>query len=333
MSKLFISNSNDPAINLATEEYLTYTYNCDEPIVFIWQNANTIVVGRNQNTHAEINTQKVNADNVTVVRRNTGGGSVFHDMGNICYSIIIKNSQNEDDGFENLLQPILKFLKTQDLNAQFTGRNDIQIDGFKISGNAKLKTNNKTLLHGTLLFDVDLTKLGQYLIVNEEKIKHQKVKSKSSRVKNMKEFLQEQGKNITIKDFYQLLIDFYRQNSEFTEAFLTNNEKQLIESLANQKYRNWEWVFGKNSDFTFSNTKYLEGKGLIQINMTIQDGIIKDVKIFGDFLGYLGTEQVETKLINAKYEKAELTKILTTINLSEIFSPNFEVQDLLDLIF
>jgi lipoate-protein ligase A len=170
-----------------------------------------------------------------VIRRNTGGGTVFQDLGNVCFSVIVDNARENLD-YKSALQPIINFLNQQKINAQFSGRNDLVVDEFKISGNAQLKTKDRTLIHGTLLFDVDLTKFGQYLTVNEEKIKHQKIKSKSSRVKNLRQFYQETGRDLDVETFFQELIDYYLRLDETEEIRFSDEQIRAIQEIKMNKY-------------------------------------------------------------------------------------------------
>ncbi|ATZ20564.1 lipoate--protein ligase [Mesoplasma coleopterae] len=333
MINLFISKSNDPAYNLAVEEYLTYQYSTNDPILYIWQNSNTIVVGRNQNTYAEINIAEAMKDEVKIIRRNTGGGTVFHDMGNVCYSLIVNNDKNSQSNFEIALQPIIQYLRSEGLNANFSGRNDIEIDGYKISGNAQLKNMTKILQHGTLLFDVELPRILKYLNVDPEKIKHQKVKSKPARVANIKAIMGEKNKEIELNDFIENVINSYTKNEEVKWIEFTESEKESINELFNDKYCSREWTFAKNEDFEISNKKYLETKGLIEIKTNVDKGKITNIKIYGDFLGYTGTEALEFALIKTDYDYHAVKNILDKFSLKEIFGDNFEAEDILNLLF
>lgn len=333
MINLIISKSNDPAYNLAVEEYLTYHYKTTDPILYIWQNSNTIVVGRNQNTYAEINIAEAMKDEVKIIRRNTGGGTVFQDMGNVCYSLIVNNDKDSQTNFEIALQPIIKYLRNEGLNANFSGRNDIEIDGYKISGNAQLKTNDKILQHGTLLFDVELPRILKYLNVVPEKIKHQKVKSKPARVANIKALLNGIEKEIELNDFINNVINSYTANQEIKWIEFSDEQKDEIEKCYENKYQSREWTFAKNEDFEISNKKYLESKGLIEIKINVDKGKIQNIKIYGDFLGYIGTEALEFALINVDYDYNAVKKVLDKFALKEIFGDNFQAEDILNLIF
>jgi len=331
-TNLLISKNYNPKLNLAIEEYLTFSYQTKDPILFFWQNQNTIVVGRNQNAYAEVAMTDAWNDQVTVIRRNTGGGAVYQDLGNINFSLIVNNDSIDLD-YQKALAPIISFLNENGINAKFSGRNDLVVDEFKISGNAQLKTKERTLVHGTLLYDVDLTKIAKYLTVNEEKIKHQKVKSKAARVKNIRNFYQEQNQDLDVQAFFKKLIAYYLSLDEVKMINLTEGEQAEIHKLFMNKYDRWEWTFEKNSEFEVVKQAYLEGKGFIQINSTVDQGTIQKIKIFGDFLGTAGTEKLEELLTGKKLEQSELNEVLNQVDLKKIFGENFTNDDILNILF
>ncbi|WP_027063447.1 lipoate--protein ligase [Mesoplasma seiffertii] len=331
MINLVVSKHTNPYWNLACEEYLTYNKNIKTPIFFLWQNQNTIVVGRNQNAYSEINIEKANANNVTIVRRNTGGGTVYQDLGNICFSLIVENDQKSiNENFQRTLSPIVEFLRSKNLNANFSGRNDIEIDGFKVSGNAQLKTNDRVLQHGTLLYDVDLSKINDYLIVDRTKMESKKIASVSSRVANISALLEEPK---DLEKFISELKDYYLKNQDIQEIELTPEEVAIIDKLAEEKYATWEWTFGKNTTFAKTAKVYLPNKGLLEIRFTTSEGYITEIKFYGDFLGYLGTENLEKILVGQKYEKATITNVIRHLNIAEIFGDTFEIDDITNLLF
>ncbi|WP_031542485.1 lipoate--protein ligase [Mesoplasma photuris] len=332
MLSLLISNITDPRYNLATEEYLTYTKKIKNPIFFLWQNNNTIVVGRNQNTFAEINLEQAQKDEVNIVRRNTGGGTVYQDLGNICFSSIFfkDDKSSSQDNFKKSLEPIIQFLKSKNINAQFSGRNDIEVDGKKISGNAQLKTSERILEHGTLLYDVDLSKLKNYLNVDRTKMETKKISSVVSRVTNIVDLLNEKS---DVNSFKNDLKEFYKNSEEVEEITLNNNDLEKIEELVVKKYSNWEWTFGKNGTFNKMNKIYIPGFGLIEIDIQTEDGIIKDIKFYGDFMGYHGTEKLEADLIGKNYSIPVIREILESSNLIEVFGDNVDINQIQELIF
>ncbi|PPE04125.1 lipoate--protein ligase [Williamsoniiplasma lucivorax] len=328
--KILFTKTNSPYANLATEEYLFNSNKYRPPIIFLWQNQNTIVVGKNQNTFAEINLINAQQDDVNIVRRNTGGGTVYQDLGNLCFSLLISNNNESSvEVFEKSLQPILDLLRNLGLNANFKGRNDLEIDGAKISGNAQMKNSHKILSHGTLLFDVDLAKINKYLNVNPVKMESKKISSVKARVTNIKPLLKE---TISIEDFIKMIAKQYMQ-ADVEELVLDQDDLKAIEKLTNEKFKSWDWNFGHNETFNSIKTEYLPSIGLIEVGMNVEKGIIKTIDIFGDFLGTIGTYEITQKLKNKKYDretiKIELQKIK---NLNEIFGAEIAIDTLLNLI-
>lgn len=326
---IYIDNpSKDPYFNLALEDTILKEYFQEEPILILWQNANTIVIGRNQNTLEEINQKKVESDKVNVVRRLSGGGAVFQDEGNLCFTFILKAGKDNINNYQLFLKPIIKVLQKLGLNAEFSGKNDIQIDGKKISGNAQYLWNNRILHHGTILFDVDLSKLGQYLNVSPIKIASKAIKSVQARVTNILPLL---SKKITIEEFKNLiakeLIASGDKQVQLPEEYIKKAEK-----LANEKFRTWEWNYASSPIFTWQNKVYLENKGLVDVRLNIENGIITNAKIYGDFLGYQGTEIIEEKLKGCKYIYSEIKEALKDIDVIAIFGSNFTISEIINLI-
>ncbi|QHX37027.1 lipoate--protein ligase [Spiroplasma sp. BIUS-1] len=320
----------DPAFNLATEEYFVKSKKYSEPILFLWQNDNTIVVGRNQNAAWEINLQNAQKDSVNIVRRNSGGGTVFHDLGNMNFSIIYTDTENKAVSlFSSMLEPVIETLNKLKVPAKFSGRNDIELNGKKISGNAMWKHEDRFLQHGTILFNANLEKLTNYLTVDRAKILSKNIKSIAARVTNINSEVEEK---IDIESFMNQLIETYKGLNEIKTIELTNEEIQEIKELSESKFKNDDWNFAKNADFDYRNKTRLEGKGSIEVLLKIEKGIIMDAKFYGDFLGFQGTEEIEKKLIGSKYETFELENILNGSNLKSVFGENFTTQDILDLL-
>ncbi|AGR42497.1 lipoate--protein ligase [Spiroplasma diminutum] len=320
----------DPAFNLATEEYFVKTRKYDEPILFLWQNDNTIVVGRNQNAAWEINLQNAQKDSVNIVRRNSGGGTVFHDLGNMNFSIIYTDINNTAVSlFSTMLEPVISTLNKLGVPAKFSGRNDIELNGKKISGNAMWKYEDRFLQHGTILFNSNLDKLTNYLTVDRAKILSKNIKSIAARVTNVNSEVEEK---IDIQSFMDQLIETYKGLNEINTIELSQEEIDEIKSLSESKFKNSDWNYAKNADFDYRNKQRLEGKGSVEVLLRIEQGVIKGAKFYGDFLGFEGTEEVEQNLIEVKYETFALQKALENSNIKAIFGENFTTQDILDLL-
>ncbi|RKE03104.1 lipoate--protein ligase [Marinifilum flexuosum] len=274
----FISNSNNPYYNLACEEYLLKNY--DEDFFFLYINQDSLVVGKHQNTLAEINLDRVNEENIPVVRRLSGGGTVYHDFGNLNYCLIKKGEKGKLVDFKGYSSPIIQVLQKLGVNAKFEGKSDLTIDGKKFSGNASHVYKNKVLQHGTMLFSSDLKRLNHLLKVNPLKFKDRGVRSIRSRVTNISEYL---SSPISISDFADKVIrEFgltYPNSNKFT---FSDEDINAIENLKTDKFESWEWNFGYSPNYRFEKIcNYPSGK-ILEIEMQIEKGVITEIDISGN---------------------------------------------------
>ena len=312
---LYIDNTHtNPYFNLATEEYLLKNFN--DSIFMLWRDEPCIVVGKNQNTYAEVNIDAVKKNNIPVVRRLSGGGAVFHDLGNLNFTFIENDSGSFND-FRKFTQPIIDVLKNLSVNAEFSGRNDLTIDGKKFSGNAQYNYRNRILHHGTLLFSSNITDLSSYLKVNPLKFKDKSVKSVRSRVTNISSHLEEP---ISILDFKKMIFDYLRTSNNHDNSFyeFTDQDINNIQKLVDEKYSTWDWNFGTSPNYNFTNEEKF-ACGHVQFNLNVEKGIIKDIKIFGDFFSKKDISELENILVNVKHSEIELKKALSNVDLSDFF--------------
>ncbi len=307
-----INKSRDPYFNLALEEYVLK--NIEGDVVIFWQNDNTVVVGRNQNTYEEINHEYVKSNGVKIVRRLSGGGAVYHDKGNLNFTFITDGTRENINNYKKFTEPVVNALKFMGVEAEFSGRNDIVVDSKKISGNAQYYYRNRLLHHGTLLFKADLCTIGKVLNVKEDKIESKGIKSVKSRVTNIYPYLNEE---MNIEQFKDILISKILMDGA-TNYELTDEDFLAIEKLAQEKYRDWDWNFGNSPEFEILKRRRYRG-GELDIRMNISHGMISEIKFYGDFLGYRGTEEFENILIGKKLQESEIIDAIKKIDIENIF--------------
>lgn len=327
----YITNlSNDAHYNLAFEEYCFKNLPQDDDYVFLWINGPAIIVGKNQNTIEEINNDYVRENEIQIVRRITGGGAVYHDLGNLNYSIFTNSVGQEKIDFGQINIPILKSLEKFGIKAELTGRNDLTLDGKKISGIAQSVWKKRILNHGTILFDTDLSVLSKALNVKADKIESKGVKSVKSRVTNIKPYL---DNDVDILEFKGMLLKFIFQyhNADMEEYTLTQEQLEGINELYETKYKTWEWNYGESPDFGYKNYKRLPS-GSIEVRLEIKNGIIEESKIFGDFFGTKDVSELESSLNGSKYDKDVIKERLESLNIKEYFG-NIENEDFISLLF
>jgi lipoate-protein ligase A len=324
----YILNQNSDAwFNLAAEEYLLKNFR--EDIFMLWQNHNTIVVGKHQNTLAEINYDYVKEKNIKVVRRMSGGGAVYHDMGNLNFTFIMNGQEGSMVDFKKFTLPIIEVLKKLEVNARFEGRNDLTIDGLKFSGNAEHVHKNRVLHHGTLLFSSELGVLGQALLVNPLKYQDKAVKSVRSRVTNIKDHLK---KDLTIGEFRDRIMQHIsEQFPNAREYHFSPDDLQQIQHLVAEKYSTWEWNFGYSPKYGFSKMIKTRG-GSVEYHLHVEEGIIKDLKIFGDFFSFREISELEAMLRNMPHQEDAIYSKLKPIPFEE-YMHQVELQEFVSGMF
>ncbi|MGC9398049.1 MAG: lipoate--protein ligase [Anaerolineae bacterium] len=328
---LFVDNEHhtDPRMNLAIEEHLLRHFEGDDEILLFYINEPSIIIGRNQNTLEEINEAYVREHNIHVVRRLSGGGAVYHDLGNLNFSFITPYKKGTPQDFEHFTRPVIRVLREMGVEAELSGRNDILVQGRKISGNAQYRTADRMFSHGTLLFDTNLRDVVESLNVSQSKITSKGLKSVRSRVANISEFLDEP---MTTQEFRaRLLRGIFRDADEIPQYRLTEEDWAQIRRIKAERYDTWEWNYGRSPEFNVQHSKRFPS-GEVDVRINVQQGFIQDVKIYGDFLGDGDVSDIEKRLLGVRYDRDALAQALEGLDTCTYLG-GVEGEAFLDLIY
>ena len=317
----------DPQINLAFEEYVFNQMDQDQSYFLLWQNDNAVIVGKHQNTIEEINQEYIRENDIKVVRRLSGGGAVYHDLGNLNFTFIVNDRGREQFDFQTFTRPLVEALKTLGVNAEFNSRNDIAIDGKKFSGNSQYAKRGRILHHGTILFNSNLATIQSALKVKKDKIESKGIKSVKSRVTNITDYLDETN---TMEDFKAALLKAMFANDNLEKITLSNEEIQAIERLKTEKYATWDWNYGKSPQYNLRKERKCDF-GLITVLLQVEKGEIKDLHFYGDYFGNGDIQELEALFIGVKPSEAALSKVLLNTDLADYIN-GLDAKTVIDLI-
>ena len=332
----FVDNGNnyDASLNIALETYLVENRLVDEPILLFYINDPSIIVGRNQNTIEEVNQPYVEAKGIRVVRRMSGGGAVYHDRGNFSFCFI-----KDDDGsfrdFASFTKPVIEALhKMGATGAELQGRNDLLIDGKKFSGNAMYAKNGRMTAHGTILFDADLEEVTRALKPRKEKIESKGIKSVRSRVTNIKPYVLPEYQALTTEAFRDLvLLEIFGVESrdEVKELVLTEADWAKVREIQAERFGNWDWNYGESPAFEIVKSQKFPF-GLVDFRFNVEKGLIKEVKIYGDFFGLGDIADVEAALVGVRFDREAVDRAFDQIDVNKYFGRVTQAE-LIELLF
>mgnify|MGYP003302608879 FL=1 len=319
--------STNPYYNMAFDEYCLESLPIEEPVFFLWQNRPAVIVGFNQEVNTEVNLDYLKENGIDLVRRVTGGGAVYHDLENLNYTIVGRSEDLERD-YPEYASLLAKALQTLGVPATLSGRNDILVEGRKVSGFAKRVCKNRLMVHGTLMYNVDVDVLTHVLNPSTTKLQSKGIASVRSRVANLCDYLPEIP---DIQTFSQHLEEILSNNYTDTEYQLTETDLANIQRLTDKKFATWEWNYGRSPKATLVHSARL-ACGTVEIHLTLAENRIASCRFGGDFMGNLPASDVEKALTGIPYEINEIRKCLSKIEINRYFD-RVLVDDLLEMMF
>lgn len=326
---LFVDNNGvtDPRLNLAFEEYLLRHVDRPEALLLFYINEPSVIIGRNQNTIEEIDPDYVAAHNIHVVRRLSGGGAVYHDLGNLNFSFVTAGREDLHN-FAKFTRPVVAVLQSLGVAAELRGRSDIFADGRKISGNAQYATTSRMFSHGTLLFDTDMGEMLRAINPRQMHIESKAVQSVRSVVANIRELLPH---DMAIDDLKTALLRGIFGGGPVPTLDLTADDWRRIEEIAANRYNLWSWNYGRSPQFNVRKSERLAA-GKIDARIDVEEGYIRAIRLFGDFSGRENVTELEARLIGVGYDRERLAAALVDVDLDCYFG-RMDATTLVDLLY
>lgn len=307
------TNSTDPFFNLAFEEYIFDTKTAGTWLI-LWQNENSVIIGMNQNPMEEVNLQYAETQKINVVRRMTGGGAVYHDLGNLNFSVISDVKEPGKLEISSYNRPICDALKNLGLSPENTGKNDIVIDGRKISGVAQRICSGRILHHGCILFDTNIDKLSCVLTKNSGKYASKNTKSIRSRVTNIRPLL---DADMDMSDFKGKILNSFSIGG-CAQEYLSDNDLACIQQIADSKYRTKEWTWGRQLKYSYRNKRRFKG-GDLEVEILVEGGKISNIQFYGDFMATRSCDDICNNLCGSSYNREAVAKVLESSDLVSAF--------------
>lgn len=326
----------DAHVNLALEEYVFRNRPADDDVLLFYVNAPSIIIGRNQNTIEEINAAVVAERGIAVVRRISGGGAVYHDLGNLNFSFMTPEVSGRFNRYDHFTRPVIEVLRELGVPAELGGRNDILAGGRKISGNAQFATPSRMFSHGTLLFDANLDDVTAALNPKPGKVESKGVKSIRSRVANISEFVAPAAPGqpaLGVGELRERIVERIfgtRDRARIPTLELGATDWAGIHELVTRKYGTWSWNFGENPASNVQRARRFPA-GEIDVRIDVQSGHIAGIRIFGDFMGLGEVSEVEARLVGVPFDRAAIVATLGGLALADYFG-GIEAGEVLELV-
>lgn len=326
---LFVDNNGvtDPRVNLAFEEYLLRRSDRKEPLLLFYINEPSVIIGRNQNTIEEIDPDYVAAHGIHVVRRLSGGGAVYHDLGNLNFSFVTDGKEDLHN-FTKFIEPVVAVLRSLGLPAEVRGRSDIFVEGRKVSGNAQYATPTRMFSHGTLLFDTDIGEMLRAINPRRVKIESKAVRSVRSVVANIRELL---PRDMTIEDLKAAMLRGLFGDGPCPALELTAEDWAEIQEMARARYGQWSWNYGRSPQFNVQKSARLPA-GKVDARIDVDAGRIRSIRLFGDFSGRRDVTDLEAHLMGVPYDRERLTEAMAGVDLDGYFG-QMDVTTFIDLLY
>ncbi|MBR5660859.1 MAG: lipoate--protein ligase [Bacteroidales bacterium] len=323
--RYLLNNSTDPYFNMALDEFCLENIVIDEPYFYLWRNRPSVIIGLNQNAYSEVNLGYLNANGITLARRVTGGGAVYHDLQNMNYTIIGR-SEGKDNGEEGLTpQPIADALRSIGVPAELTGRNDIFVDGRKVSGYARRVSKRQEIIHGTLMYDVDMETLIRVLDTPESKMRAKGISSVKSRVANLKDYMPGFHSLDEVQNELQRILA-----GDDSQLELTEDQLSEVRKMAEEKFSTWDFIYGRSRQTDFVRKAKLPC-GTVEVSINLDHGLITDISFSGDFLFDEPAEGLASALVGCRFEQDAISSALGNVEVSRYFRGT-SPEDLLTII-
>ena len=302
--KYLQNNSIDPHFNMAFDEFCLEQLKADEPVFYLWQNRPSVIIGLNQSAYAEVNLPYLREKGILLARRVTGGGAVYHDLQNLNYTITGRIRDLETD-YPAYVETMARALRTLGVPAEVSGRNDILVDGRKCSGYAKRVSKDRLMIHGTLMYDVDIDTLTQVLATPGSKLSAAGISSVRSRVANLKAYLPQFEDIHAFQAALQALLAGMDEEIRLTDA-----QRAQIEADASAKFRTWEWIYGHSPVATFRDGQKF-ACGRVEAAFSLKAGCIHGLRFSGDFLGNLPPDCIADALQGCRYTREAIYAVIS----------------------